>query len=406
LNDLYLYDDARARLFEPFALTRPASELRAGTEITRRRWERALGGRAAGFVAAPHLARFSELDAPAAAGGVLPAGAVVANARCLPALRSLGADAGAALWTCDGRVAAVRLEADVPPARFADGRLALAELAPAGAAAVAITGRWLDEVWALVGTLTAQLADDIPLLAAELRLQPVSALAGRPHVIGPAERLLVEEGATVEPYTVFDVSAGPVLVRRGSTVHAFTRVIGPCYVGEDSSVTADRIAACSIGERSRVHGEISMTVVLGHANKSHDGFVGHSYLGRWVNLGAGTTTSNLKNTYGTVALWTPDGVRDTGLQFLGSLLGDHAKTGIGLRLTTGTVVGAGANVYGSAMPGKFVPPFSWGEGGALGAYRVDKFLDVAARAMSRRDVALGDDGRAQLAAAYARARGS
>ena len=96
----------------------------------------------------------------------------------------------------------------------------------------------------------------------------------------------------------------------------------------------------------KVRGELSNTIFLGYSNKGHDGFVGHSYLGRWVNLGAGTITSNLKNTYGTVSLWTPDGVRDTGLQFLGTLFGDHVKTGIGLRLTTGTVLGAGANVYG------------------------------------------------------------
>ena len=85
-----------------------------------------------------------------------------------------------------------------------------------------------------------------------------------------------------------------------------------------------------------MHGELSNSILIGHANKGHDGFVGHSILGRWVNLGAGTITSNLKNTYGTVQLWTPDGVRETGLQFLGTLFGDHAKTGIGLRLTTGT----------------------------------------------------------------------
>ena len=405
MTDVYLYDDARARLFEPFALTRPASELRAGTEVTRRRWEHALGARAAGFLAAPHLDRFAELDAAPAAHGTLPAGAIVANARCLPALRSLGTAAADAVWSCEGRVAAVRLAADTPAERFADGGLALDELAARGAAPVAVAGRWLDEVWALVGTLTTQLGEDIGHLAPGLRTQAVGALPAPPHVIGRAELVVIEEGATVEPYTVFDVTAGPILVRRGATVHSFTRVIGPCYVGEHSSVTADRIAACSIGERCRVHGEISMTVVLGHANKSHDGFVGHSYLGRWVNLGAGTTTSNLKNTYGTVALWTPGGVRDTGLQFLGSLLGDHAKTGIGLRLTTGTVVGAGANVYGSAMPDKHVPPFAWGEGDALGAYRLDKFLDVAARAMARRDVVLADGGRAQLAAARARARG-
>src|SRR5204863_9771343 len=98
-----------------------------------------------------------------------------------------------------------------------------------------------------------------------------------------------------------------------------------------------------------------------YANKGHEGFVGHSYLGKWVNLGAGTTTSNLKNTYGTVSLWTPSGTRNTGLQFLGTLFGDHVKTGIGLRLSTGTVIGTGANVY-DAMPPKAVAPFAWGSG--------------------------------------------
>jgi hypothetical protein len=162
------------------------------------------------------------------------------------------------------------------------------------------------------------------------------------------------------------------------------------------------VSGCSIGEVSRVHGEISSTIVLGHANKSHDGFVGHSYLGRWVNLGAGTVTSNLKNTYGTVSLWTPRGVRDTGTLKLGTLFGDHVKTGVGLKITTGSVLGAGSNVYGSAMPPKYVPPFSWGEGHELRRYRPDKFLQTAERAMSRRNVALGERARRQLEAALAR----
>ena len=405
MNPLYLFDDARARAFEPFALTRPASELRVGAEVTRRRWERALGTRAAGFLGAPHLDRFVELDAPPAARGVLPAGAIVANARCIPRLAPVSGahDAAVHQWACDGRTAAIRLQADWAVADFL-GRVDALDAFAAGPAQP-IEGRWLGEVWSLVADLGPQLADDIPRIAAELERLPAAAVAALAHVIGPPAALHVEAGATVEPFTVFDTTLGPILVRRGATVHAFTRVVGPCYVGEHSSVSADRVSGCSIGERCRVHGEISATVVLGHANKSHDGFVGHSYLGRWVNLGAGTTTSNLKNTYGTVALWTPDGVRDTGLQFLGSLLGDHAKTGIGLRLTTGSVVGAGANVYGSTMPGKHVPPFSWGEAASLGAYRLDKLLEVTERAMARRDVALGDDGRALLAAAYARARG-
>ena len=157
----------------------------------------------------------------------------------------------------------------------------------------------------------------------------------------------------------------------------------------------DRVANCSIGEFSKIRGEISSSIVLGHSNKGHTGFVGHSYLGRWVNLGAGTTTSNLKNTYGTVPLWTPEGVRDTGQQFLGTLFGDHAKTGIGMMLTTGTVLSAGANVYGSSMPPKYVPPFAWGEE-PYQTFTAAKFLAVAERMMQRRDVTMSNRQRRSL----------
>jgi len=125
-------------------------------------------------------------------------------------------------------------------------------------------------------------------------------------------------------------------------------------------------------------------------------------LGRWVNLGAGTITSNLKNTYGTVQLWTPDGVRETGMQFLGTMFGDHAKTGIGTRLTTGCVLGAGANVFGDQMPPKVVAPFAWGESGEFETYHVDKFLQVAERMMARRHVTMADTMRTQLARAHER----
>jgi hypothetical protein len=172
-------------------------------------------------------------------------------------------------------------------------------------------------------------------------------------------------------------------------VQAFTRIIGPCYIGVDSTVTADRIAGSSIGDTCRVHGELSASIFVGHANKGHDGFVGHSVLGRWVNLGAGTITSNLKNTYGSVGLWTPTGVRDSGLQFLGTLFGDHAKTGIGLRLTTGCVLGAGANVF-DAMPPKAVAPFAWGGQTPYETFDAAKFVETAGRMMARRQVTLGE----------------
>ena len=139
MNTLVLYDDEAARAFEPFALTRPASELRAGAEIVRRRWERALDGEATGFVSAGHHADFEELDAPPATRGDIPAGAVIANSRCAVALGP--ADSTADVWTCAGRVAAVRVgRGNVSLASIRDGRTALESLVPEGAVTREITG--------------------------------------------------------------------------------------------------------------------------------------------------------------------------------------------------------------------------------------------------------------------------
>jgi UDP-N-acetylglucosamine diphosphorylase/glucosamine-1-phosphate N-acetyltransferase len=241
------------------------------------------------------------------------------------------------------------------------------------------------------------LNEDIAALAAASSL--ASSADG---IVAGTHRVYAEESATIEPQVYFDTTNGPVLVRRGATVQAFTRLVGPCVVGRDSVVGGDKISGSSIGDVCRVHGELSGAILLGHANKAHDGFVGHSYLGRWVNLGAGTITSNLKNTYGTVPFWTPDGEQDSKLQFLGTFLGDHAKTGIGTSLTTGTVVGAGANVYGSGMPPKVIPPFAWGERPPYSTYRMDKFIDVARHVMSRRHVDLSERQIRALTAAYGR----
>jgi hypothetical protein len=124
-------------------------------------------------------------------------------------------------------------------------------------------------------------------------------------------------------------------------------------------------------------------------------------IGRWANLGAGTITSNLKNSYGTVSCWSPSGMRDTGMQFLGSLIGDHVKTGIGTRLTTGGVIGAGANCFGTPMPAKVVAPFAWGEASHWELFALDKFLLVAERMMQRRGRTLSAEMRDCLAAAHA-----
>ncbi len=398
---LVCYDDARARVFEPFALTRPWSEMRVGALLVRERWEMATGASARGFVAGPRMKHFREGDAPRSMSGVLRAGTLVASSRCAVSLSDCPADTR--VYRCDDRVAAVVLSHDEPATRLSDGSVTLETLAREHHPrhrGYAVSGEWCDNVWDVIRLLPSLLNEDLPHLAHVW--QCIAADADRrvaATIIG-GHPVWLEDDAQVEPHTVFDTSAGPILLRAGSVVQAFTRITGPCIVGTRTTVSGGRIATSVFGDQCKVHGEVSSAVFVGHANKGHDGFVGHSVLGRWVNLGAGTTTSNLKNTYGTVALWTPDGVRDTGLQFLGTLFGDHVKTGIGLRLTTGCVLGAGANVV-DRMPPKAVEPFAWGSGAPYASYDADKFLDTAARVMSRRGVVLDDAMRRHLRAARA-----
>ena len=396
MKRLYLYDDAAARNFQPFALTRPVSELRAGAEILRLRWERVAGTKAYGFISSPHLENFEELDAPPSVQNetTIPAGSVIASSRFAPSLAARINDISGA-FSCDGRVCAVHVRKSIDMGNLADGSLALDALVDDSAAPVPLAGRWLDHVWDLIGHLGAQLSEDIPIMGASLS----GAAIENATIIG-RHPIYCETGVGIEPYVILDANDGPILIRRGATIAAFSRIVGPCYIGEDSHVIGDAIRACSIGNVCKVRGEISASVMLGHSNKGHTGFVGSSYLGRWVNLGAGTTTSNLKNTYGPVQLWTPQGLQDTGLQFLGSVFGDHAKTGIGTMLTTGCVVGAGANIYGAGVTPKNIAPFAWGDGEPYARFESDKFIEVAERMMARRHVTLGAKGRRHLEAAY------
>ena len=420
MSGLYLYDDVRARELEPFALTRPMAEMVAGTASQRERWQTALQMPVVGVISAAHLADFEERRSSPAAEGGIPAGSVIANARFVPKLSGLriphdAADASADLWMSGGRVAAVRTSREIQTDVFADGRRVLDDLARSGGEVAMLEGWWIEDVWDFVRQLPEQITDDLLLyqrrelggVVAGARWGPPpdhSVVIGAQPVLVASDRVqagqVIIKGATIEPHVVFDTSAGAIYVGAGTTVHAFTRLVGPCYVGRDCTVLGDRIAICSIGDHCKVRGEMSNTVMIGYANKGHDGFVGHSYLGRWVNLGAGTITSNLKNTYGPVSLWTRRGMRETGMQFLGTMFGDHAKTGIGTSLTTGTVLGAGANIYGAESPPKVVPPFAWGSAPPYTVYRLDKFLEAAERMMARREVTLTERARQQLTASH------
>ena len=198
---------------------------------------------------------------------------------------------------------------------------------------------------------------------------------------------------------VFDTRGGPVVLEQGVEVRGGgTRLEGPLWVGAGTRLLGGTIRGSALGPRCTVRGELATSAFLGFANKAHDGFVGHSVVGRWVNLGAGTITSNLKNTYGLVRLAPGDANVATGRMFLGSLIGDHAKTAIGTLLATGTVIGTGASVFGDVRPPKYIAPFAWGSGGAR--MTREGFLATAERVLPRRDVPMDDATRSLLSRIY------
>jgi UDP-N-acetylglucosamine diphosphorylase/glucosamine-1-phosphate N-acetyltransferase len=214
----------------------------------------------------------------------------------------------------------------------------------------------------------------------------------------PADLVIL--GATVEPSVVLDCRDGVIVLEDGVVVRAGSRLQGPLYVGAGSVILGGAIRHSAIGPQCRVHGEVSSSVFLGYANKSHDGFLGHSVLGHWVNLGAGTITSNLKNTYGPVRLDLPGARIETERLNLGTLFGDHAKTAIGTLLPTACVVGASANLFGAPVAPKYVPPFAWGDAG--GHLDVEGFLRVAGRVMPRRGIEITPPREASLRAMHRR----
>ena len=179
-----------------------------------------------------------------------------------------------------------------------------------------------------------------------------------------------------------------LFIENNVTVEAGSRLEGPIFIGAHSQIKGARISHSSIGQYCKIGGEVSNSIINSFTNKGHYGFVGHSYIGSWVNLGAGTTTSNMKNTYGTISIAFNGKVIDSEKQFLGSIISDHCKCGIGTHLNCGSTIGFGSNLFGTEIHDKTIPDFSWGESGKYETLQIDKFTEIIERVKKRRDKSL------------------
>ncbi len=246
-------------------------------------------------------------------------------------------------------------------------------------------------LWDWVNQNSRMIEEDAALFATKN-----SRLGPGVFLLGKKSRFILGPQSVVEPGVVIDVRQGPVVLGSRTVVRGPSRIEGPCYLGPDCLVDGARLRpGVSLGRGCRISGEVEESVFLEFSNKHHDGFLGHSYVGSWVNLGAGTYNSDLKNNYAAVSVWVGGRMVDTGSLKVGCFIGDHVKTAIGTLIYTGAVIGPGCNVFGGVVR-KMLPPFSWGSSQGFREHALDKMMETAQAAMARRGQRLGPEQRAAL----------
>ncbi|MBK8946531.1 MAG: glucose-1-phosphate thymidylyltransferase [Ignavibacteriae bacterium] len=206
------------------------------------------------------------------------------------------------------------------------------------------------------------------------------------------ENIFLGKDVKIKPGVILDAEEGPIFIGDNVQILHNASIQGPVFIGEETIVkmSATIYHNTSVGKVSKIGGEIENTIIHSYSNKQHNGFLGNSYLGSWVNLGAGTTNSDLKNNYGTIKVLINNQQIDSGKQFVGLTMGDHSKAAINTSFNTGAVVGVSSNIFGGTFPPRYIPSFSWGGSEALTTYDIDRSIEVAERVMQRRNVILTD----------------
>ncbi|MEQ8575416.1 MAG: GlmU family protein, partial [Fulvivirga sp.] len=244
----------------------------------------------------------------------------------------------------------------------------------------------IDQPWKIFKQNAAQIKSDFKVIT---KGRTSASITDLHTIVYGKENIFIEEGASIKA-AILNAESGPIYIGKNAQVHEGAIIKGSFALCEGSHVQmgAKIKGDTTIGPYSKAGGEISNSVIFGYSNKGHDGFIGNTVLGEWCNLGADTNTSNLKNNYDQVKLWSYEkqGFVNTGEQFCGLIMGDLSKSGINTMFNTGTVVGVSANVFGAGFPRNFIPSFSWGGVSGLTTFNIKKADEVAARVLERRNL--------------------
>ena len=369
-----LFDDPAIRPhLLPLTFTRPVAALRCGILTLAEKWQRRLGAPAVGYLTQPYLqSKFpaGDVQGPALVinGAVCPDDLLIKQVQALKL--------GQSLYYDELLVAACLADAAQVAELVQDG------LANSRQVAEPVTV--ISRPWHLFLRNGVEIRRDFALLTKGRTSQPV----GDAHtIVYEAENIFIEDGVKIRA-AILNAEDGPIYLGKNSQIHEGAIIRGPLALCEGAQINAGaRLRGDNtVGPYCKAGGEVANSILLGYSNKGHDGYLGNSVIGEWCNLGADTNTSNLKNNYGPIKIWSHAAHRfvDTGQTFCGLMMGDHSKCGINTMFNTGTVVGVGANIFGAGFPRQFIPSFSWGGAAGFETFRLNKMAEVAERVMGRR----------------------
>lgn len=390
------FEDAFVSQFAPIALMRPVFEVVCGHFSLRERLQWVRTSQNAkdewGAFVRPELAETYRESQPEFhindLGWLYRDSTLLINGRWLPVPESLEKLAADEVATVGETVVALRLDPQEAPLLTEDAwQQNVAELARIRRR-VELPGTLLSYPWDVVHHNAAQITKDFCLRGLGSQVPELG-----PHtaIMGPLENVSVDASAELHPFVVLDARKGPISIEAGAMVQSFTRVEGPCHIGREAQLFRAHVKdGSTIGPVCRVGGEIEASILHAYANKYHDGFLGHSYICPWTNLGALTTNSDLKSDYSSVRVPLTGEVFDTHQTKVGCYIGDHTKTAIGSLFNTGSSIGVMCMVLpgGELLP-KHVPSFArvW-HGELLDGWDLNRSLETARTAMGRRGVEL------------------